>query len=115
MRLSIRGENVGLVQTYRQWHGRSDRRREAAGWRLVGPMGWGLLRLSRGGGARRSWRRDRGLLLAGRGHVMLGRQLVLGVGVGLLVMVLLLMLLLLMMVLLHLLELLQVLELGVQC
>lgn len=104
--------------TYWQRHGRGDGRREAADRRLVGSVRRRVLRLSRGGGAGRARRRDGGLLLVGRGHVMLGWQLVLGVGVGLLVMVLLLllllMLLLLLVVLLHLLELLQVLELGVE-
>lgn len=96
--------------THRQRHGRGDRRGKAASRRLVRPMRRGLLRLSRGGGAGGAWRRYRGLLLTGWGHVMLGWQLVLRVRVGLLLM----MLLLLVVVLLHLLELLQVLELGVQ-
>ena len=69
--------------TYRQRHGWGDGRREAACRRLVGSVWWRMLRLSRGGGAGRAWRRDRGLLLlVGLGHVMLGRQLILGCGSG---------------------------------
>lgn len=104
---------IKVGKTHRQRQGRGDGRREAAGRGLVGPMRRRLVRMTRGGGAGGSWRRDRSWLLAGWGHVMLGGQL--GLGVGLVVMVvLLLLMLLLLVVLLHLLKLLQVLELGAE-